>query len=129
MDIAAHFEELDRVSSHEDYDSDDTTSHEPTSEPVPHLKQYTYAFAEAERLIRRLVRNVHDHILREEEQDAESAYMAERTISVESPAYSPPYVVGISGNSGIGKSTLINATLGLLSLCPTVGFTQSCLQR
>ncbi|KAH6632985.1 hypothetical protein C7974DRAFT_452112 [Boeremia exigua] len=110
--------QLDRAVNDDDYGEEETTCHDPDSEPVPPLVQYTPAFAEAEALIRSLVRNIHGHILKEE-QDSESTYIAERTIAVESPAYSPAYVVGISGNSGIGKSTLINAILGIISLCPT----------
>ena len=82
--------------------------------------QYTPAFAKIERLVQLTIRDVHGHILNEEERDAESTYMAERAIAVEEPAYSPAYIVGISGSSGISKSTLINAILGVSSLCPTV---------
>jgi predicted GTPase len=46
--------------------------------------------------------------------------MHERLVAIEHPAYPAPVRIAISGNSGIGKSTLINAILGLLMLCPTV---------
>jgi len=91
-----------------------------TPEPVPPLQQYTQAFLQAEKKASDTVRRVSEYVKDEPEQDSESLYMHERLVAIEHPAYPAPVRVAISGNSGIRKSTLINATLGLPTLCPTV---------
>jgi predicted GTPase len=78
------------------------------------------AFLQAETKASDTVRKVSEHVKDEPEQDSESLYMHERLVAIEHPAYPAPVRVAISGNSGIGKSTLINAILGLPELCPTV---------
>ena len=44
--------------------------------------------------------------MKEDEKDVESTYMVERTVALQNLAYSPPYIVVISGNPGIEKLDL-----------------------
>lgn len=99
---------------------DEVEQHDPNSEPVSPLQQYTQAFLQAGMKAPDTVRRVSEYVKDEPEQDSESLYMHERLVAIEHPAYPAPVRVAISGNSGIGKSTLFNATLGLTTLCPTV---------
>lgn len=104
----------------EDFDRDDTEQHDPNAEKVPPLQQYMHAFTQAEIKAFDTVQKVSQHVADEPEQDSESLYMHERLTAIEKPAYPPPLRIAISGNSGIGKSTMINAILAIPSLCPTV---------
>ncbi|CAO2655790.1 Nn.00g045930.m01.CDS01 [Neocucurbitaria sp. VM-36] len=117
--IATYFEELSRKFDEVGFDRDQLTQYDPTCEKLPPLPQYMSEFSEAEGIVTDLVRQVHQCVLQDPDQDAESTYMRERLSGVEKPAYSPPLVIGILGNSGVGKSTLINSILGVDGLCPT----------
>lgn len=120
VSIATYFEELSRDFGDEAFERDQVTQYDPACEKLPPLPQYTSEFSDAERLVTELVRKVHQSVLQDSEQDAESTYMCERLSAVEKPSYSTPLVMGILGNSGVGKSSLMNAVLGVEGLCPTV---------
>jgi putative protein kinase ArgK-like GTPase of G3E family len=105
--------------SSDDYDQEEDEQHDPNSEPVPPLPQYQPAFAQAETVASATIHKVSMHVADEPDPDSESMYMHERLVAIEHPAYPSPVRVAISGSSGIGKSTMINAIFGF-PLCPTV---------
>lgn len=120
MDITGYFQELDQMYNDEDFGRDETEQHDPDTEMVPILQQYMPAFAQAECKAYDTVQRVSQHVADEPDQDSESLYMHERVTAIERPAYPPPLRIAISGSSGIGKSTMINAILAVPTLCPTV---------
>ncbi|KAF3038386.1 hypothetical protein E8E11_002072 [Didymella keratinophila] len=119
VDVASYFAELNQAFNDVDGGRDEAEQHDPNSEPVPPLQQYTQAFLQAEKKASDTVRRVSEYVKDEPEQDSESLYMHERFVTIRHPAYPATVRVAISRNSGIGKSTLINATLGLPTLCST----------
>ena len=114
--------------SSDDHDQDEDEQHDPNSESVPPLPQYMPAFAQAETVASATIHKVSEHVADEPDPDSESTYMHERLVAIERPAYPSPVRIAISGSSGIGKSTMINAIFGF-PLCPTVSIRPSILSQ
>lgn len=69
---------------------DEVEQHDPNSEPVSPLQQYTQAFLQAGMKAPDTVRRVSEYVKDEPEQDSESLYMHERLVAIEHPAYPAP---------------------------------------
>lgn len=71
-----------------------------------------------------IIRGLQETVLLSGDQDEESNYMKECLAQLAVPAHPKPQVTCLYGNCGVGKSSLINASLGVegasLKVCPSV---------
>jgi len=120
--VAAYFEQLNQYYNDE---ADDEEWHDPGSEPVPPLPQYMLVFAHPQRPFDKSRSTLQTTLNRTPSPNTCTKDWLQSNI----PLISPPIRIAISGNSGLGKSTMIYVMLGIPTLCPTVSRHQSIFLR
>lgn len=95
-----------------DEDEDEVLRHEPASEAIPLLPLSHPAFNLVEVYSRQMIQVFQDAIHESTYQDAETNYLLEELTTHETPNYGKDIKIGLIGDSGVGKSSLINSILG-----------------
>ncbi|KAF1952573.1 hypothetical protein CC80DRAFT_176931 [Byssothecium circinans] len=110
-EIAAYLERL--TQEYNQLDPDGKTYHSPASEPLPQLPAYHDAFPKAEKMSMGIVRKLQETVIMSGEEDHESKYMQDCLAQIAAPTNPGLRMLCLSGNCGVGKSSLINAILGV----------------
>ncbi|KAF2656370.1 hypothetical protein K491DRAFT_715444 [Lophiostoma macrostomum CBS 122681] len=112
LEIKQYFEKLDAQFADLNIADAPPIGHDPEQETLPDHPVFHPDFLNAENLTNGEVQGLIDEIVAWNSQTAESQYQIERLNAVRSPEYPPDQNVAQFGNSGVGKSYLLNATLG-----------------
>lgn len=115
MDIdfhtAAHFDRLRREFAHLDPTS--ISRHVPSSEPLPDMPAYHASFPKAQDRGVGIISMLLRAITKSKDKDAELEYMTACLRAISSPSTPGLRIVCVYGNCGVGKSSFINAVLGV----------------
>ena len=87
--------------------------YEPMSEPLPKLPAYHPSFLKAERYCSELMKDAANIIKNAEYKDARILQLLEKATNAQHLEYPKPRTVGLMGDSGVGKSSLINCLLDI----------------
>ncbi|KAK3082167.1 hypothetical protein LTS18_000097 [Coniosporium uncinatum] len=97
------------------------TKYNPDTEPLPQGGMYGKHFKDAEAKATELVGSLYGFIRNSQYRDDEIAKLQDELKAIEFPQYPADVRVAVIGNSGVGKSSLINSVLGVDKLISTAG--------
>jgi len=114
--LANDFDEEDDESDDED-DSDDEGDgepHDPNSEPLPKLPIYEPSFKKVEELCQGIIHRFREFLSNNEYKDEEVKIMLDEVEKLKEPPYHAASIrVGLIGDAGVGKSSLLSSILGI----------------
>jgi ribosome biogenesis GTPase A len=99
---------------------DEIPPYDPATERFPMLPIYHPAFQQAEELTHSIIRGFQEFIATSNYKDDEIKYLLRELEELEHPKYPTALRIGLIGDSGVGKSSLINSLLGVESIAPQV---------
>ena len=119
MDLNTSDEESDDSGSDSDEEEDQVPPHDPDSQIRPKLPIYHPGFQLTEDITQKVLSTFSQFIVssvRKGYKDAEAQRLREQIIKKKDIKYQDAVRLAVAGDTGVGKSALLNALLGVLNL-------------